>query len=139
MRTSQRSDQRWLDRPLPLPYFRVKMGMLRRFSMLLLALAFVAATTGPLTSANVAAGMSVPCHDGMASDMAPISDSGTPCKGMMPTCADAMGCIIFAALPAAPTSTAVAVVWAAIDYPALASMLDGRSVEPELFPPILST
>jgi hypothetical protein len=112
--------------------------MLRRLSILLLVLAFVAGTTGSLTSANVALAVPMPCHDGMASDTAPMSDSSMPCKGMMPACADAMGCIVLAALPAAPTAASVAVVWAAIDYPVLASMLDGRSVEPELFPPIPS-
>ncbi|HEV2548414.1 MAG TPA: hypothetical protein VGU20_13825 [Stellaceae bacterium] len=112
--------------------------MLKRLSNVLLVLALVAGTTGALTSANVAAGMPMPCNDGTASDMAPISDPATPCKGMMPTCADATGCIIVAALPAAPTSGSVPVVWAAFDYPSLAAMLDGRSIEPELFPPILS-
>jgi hypothetical protein len=67
-----------------------------------------------------------------------MSDSGTPCKGMMPGCADAMGCVVLAALPAAPTSPPIPVDWASIDYPVLAPMLDGHSVEPELFPPILS-
>jgi hypothetical protein len=112
--------------------------MLRRLSILLLALAFVVGTMGPLTFANVAAAVPMPCHDGMASDLAPMSDSGTPCKGMMPGCADAMGCIVLAALPPAPTAASVPVVWAVVDYPVLSSMLDGRSVEPELFPPILS-
>jgi hypothetical protein len=112
--------------------------MLRRLSILLLALAFIAGATGPSTFANVAVAVPMPCHDGMASDAAPMSDSGTPCKGMMPACADAMGCVVLAALPAAPTAASVPVVWAVIDYPVLAAMLDGRAVEPELFPPIPS-
>jgi hypothetical protein len=112
--------------------------MLRRLSILLLALAFIAGTMGPLTFASVAAAVPMPCHDGMASGLAPMSDSGTPCKGMMPGCADAMGCVVLAALPAAPTSPPIPVDWASIDYPVLAPMLDGHSVEPELFPPILS-
>jgi hypothetical protein len=112
--------------------------MLRRLSILLLVLAFVAGTTGSLTSANVALAVPMPCHDGMASDTAPMSNSRTPCKDMMPGCADAMGCVVLAALPAALTAASVPVVWAVIDYPVLASMLDGRSVEPELFPPIPS-
>jgi hypothetical protein len=114
------------------------MGMFRRLLIVLLALAFFAGATGPLTSANVAAGLPMPCHDGMASDTAPMSDSSMPCKGMMPACADAMGCVVLAALPAAQTAASVPVVWALIDYPVLAAMLDGRSVKPELFPPIPS-
>jgi hypothetical protein len=112
--------------------------MLRRISIVLLAVAYVAGTTGPLAAANVAAAMPMPCHEGMASGTAPMSDSGTPCGDRMPTCADAMCCVLLAALPAAASSPAVPVAWAAIDYPVLAAMRDGRSIEPELFPPILS-
>lgn len=113
--------------------------MLKRLSILLLAVTFVLGTTAQLTPRAFAFSMAGTNHAAMSAHGSPQkSDMGAPCKGMAPTCIDEMCCAIVAALPTALASVPVPVEWAAVVYPLLASALDGRAVEPELSPPIVS-
>jgi hypothetical protein len=61
-----------------------------------------------------------------------------PCKGMIPVCADSLGCAVVVDLPAPPSAEFVAVNWVQVVWAAAGTTLAGRTVPPELFPPILS-
>jgi hypothetical protein len=54
----------------------------------------------------------------------------------MTACADCAGCIA-AALPV-PAASFLPLAYGVVAFAALVTMLRGRSVEPELFPPIVS-
>jgi len=113
--------------------------MLKRLSIVLLAIAFVLGTTAQVVPRAFASSMAETHHAGMSRHGAmPMSGMGAPCKGMTPACIDEMGCVIVIALPASPAAVLVPVLWAAVVYLHPAATFDGRVVEPELFPPILS-
>jgi hypothetical protein len=73
--------------------------------------------------------------DGM--DMSNCDHSGAPCKGMTPACIDSMGCATIAALPTTPLLTSAPLHWAVLSYGFVDVAMNGRTIRPELFPPIL--
>jgi hypothetical protein len=113
------------------------MALVKRLSLLLLALLFVAGTTGMLISGSATSAMPTPCHEATW-DIIPPSNAEMPCKGITPACVEVMGCAVLAALLPTPLSPPMPIKWAVVAYHLHSFVLDGRSVEPELFPPILS-
>jgi hypothetical protein len=108
--------------------------MLRRFAIFCLILALVIGLTGQVAFMPMA--MAVPPDQ--ASDMspaAPCSGSDMPCKGMMPACMDSMSCTFTVVLPM-PMAPPTALQWSRVSYATLSATLNGRSIEPDLFPPI---
>jgi hypothetical protein len=73
--------------------------------------------------------------DGM--DMSNCDHPGAPCKGMTPACIDSMGCATIAALPATPLLTSAPLHWDVLSYSFVDVAMNGRTIRPELFPPIL--
>jgi hypothetical protein len=59
-----------------------------------------------------------------------------PCKGMMPGCADMLGCAVTAGLPAHVTGAAHMLIWSSVAYQAVVSWHEGLSIKPYLGPPI---
>jgi len=108
--------------------------VLKRLRAVCLALAFLVGLTAQLLPPSMPeAQMTV------RADMAGgCSGPQPPCTGHMPNCVDHVGCVTVPALPASPTSVAVAFEWASLDYDHAAESLSGISVKPELSPPILA-
>jgi hypothetical protein len=77
---------------------------------------------------------SVPDHQ-LSSGLVPIR-TPVPCKGMMPGCADMLGCAVTAGLPAHVTATAHKLIWTSVAYRAVVSWHEGVSIKPYLDPPI---
>jgi hypothetical protein len=75
--------------------------------------------------------------DGM--DMSDCDHPAAPCKGMTPGCIDRMGCATIAALPATPLPASAPLHWDVLSYGVVDVAMDGRTIRPELFPPILRT
>jgi len=73
--------------------------------------------------------------DGM--DMSNCDHSRAPCKGMTPACIDSMGCATIVALPTAPLLTSAPLHWDVLSYGFVDARMNGRTIRPELFPPIL--
>jgi hypothetical protein len=63
-------------------------------------------------------------------------DTGAPCEGAPLACPDRVCCATALALPGALVGARLAVQWSAIIFPMATSLLDGLTLEPELFPPI---
>jgi hypothetical protein len=80
-----------------------------------------------LADTNQQAGMMADCDQPMPQ----------PVKHM-PGCMDQTGCLCVPTLPAAPASAATLLQWTSIRYVARAVALSGRSLKPELLPPILA-
>jgi hypothetical protein len=113
--------------------------MLKRVSIILLAIAFVIGATVQLMPRAVAMHDAAGMSDDMSMTMSAAeqsSDGDMPCKGMTPACVDTMGCAVVLALPAPSASAPTPILWGVISYSTLVIMLDGLAVEPELFPPI---
>jgi len=70
--------------------------------------------------------------------MADCDRPGVPPAKPMPNCIDHLGCLTISALATAPTALPMPFRWASIAYMSGATSLVGRSVEPELSPPILA-
>jgi hypothetical protein len=114
--------------------------MLKRLSIILLALAFVASATMqlmPHAFAAVAAGAAEPCNMAdMKSDASPGAADEMPCKGAIPVCGDNLGCVVVVDLPQRPQAAPVAVRWTEIVWSLVQRSLAGVMVSPELQPPI---
>src|SRR5689334_17886426 len=108
--------------------------MLKRLGIMVLVCVLVAVSAmqmipaaasgpaGPLASA------SMPCdHDQPA----------TPHDSHPAGCLDMSGCLACPVLTGSPVITVETFAWSAASYSPSANALVGRSVEPELFPPIL--
>jgi hypothetical protein len=111
---------------------------MRRIAILLLAVTVVVGITTQMV-ARAWAIDSCPMPTASTAHMptsAPSSD--TPCKGQTPGCVDMTACITTVAVLAAPVSAPIAISWAPVTYSFSTHRLDGRSVEPELSPPILT-
>jgi len=105
----------------------------RRLLMVCLALAFIVGVTAQLLPPSV-----LELQTTISAHMADGCDGPQPpCTGQMP-CVDHVGCVAVSALPALPTSIAVAFEWTSIDYHLAPNLLSGISVKPELSPPILA-
>jgi hypothetical protein len=73
--------------------------------------------------------------DGM--DMSQCDHPAAPCKGMTPGCIDSMGCVAIVALPTMPLLTSAPLHWDVLSYRVVDVAMNGRTIRPELFPPIL--
>jgi|SRR5579883_1251764 hypothetical protein len=120
---------------------------LRRFLVLSLAAAFfVGATVQLLPGAALAGwgaqrGKTAGCEGFMpapAKAMTGCDESGIPPAKPMPNCIAHFGCLTVPALTAAPASLPRPVNGTAVAYTSRGTPLAGRSVEPELSPPILA-
>lgn len=116
--------------------------------MLALAAAFFVGATVQLLPSSTALADVGSHHDKMAGcdgpaaapakPMADCDGPGMPPTKPMPNCIDHFGCLAVPALTTAPTSLSKPVQWASVAYTSGATSLIGRSVEPELSPPILA-
>lgn len=87
----------------------------------------VMTSDAPMSMAGSMAGM----------DMSDCDHHSVPCKDMTPACFGSMGCMSMIGLPAPLLSAATSFEWSAISYPMFEVALAGRTIAPELFPPIL--
>jgi hypothetical protein len=115
--------------------------MLKRLSIVFLAVAFVASATMQLMphvlAAAADADAAVPCDMiDMRADAAPAGVPEMPCKGMIPVCSDSIGCAVVVDLPRGPQASPVAVRWTPVAWSAAERSLAGLTIEPELTPPI---
>jgi hypothetical protein len=103
-----------------------------------LALAFVfASATQMMLSVLTIPSMLVPMSMGAEAIAAhPDGRPVAPCERTTPVCAEHVGCVIAVSLAASATAAGVPVERCAVSYNTPESHLAGRSVEPELFPPI---
>jgi hypothetical protein len=106
---------------------------LRRFLTLCLAAALLVGATVQVLPWNAAM-----ADTGHSDQMAGCTEPQAPPVKHMPNCIDHYGCLTVQALPTAPTALSMPFQWAPIAYIADATSLVGRSVEPELSPPILA-
>lgn len=79
---------------------------------------------------------SAPDHQ-LSSESVPIQ-TPVPCKGMMPGCADMLGCVVTAALPVHVTGAAHMLIWTSVAYRAVVGWHEGLSIKPYLGPPLRS-
>jgi hypothetical protein len=56
---------------------------------------------------------------------------------MTPACIDSMGCATIVALPTAPLLAFAPLHWNVLSYGLADVAMNGRTIRPELFPPIL--
>ena len=114
------------------------MAIAKRLSAALLALAVIIGLAVqpvlPVWAAPVAMPMSAPGPSAQ-SDEQPI----TPCKQATPICIEHVGCVTAIAVPASPRALGVPIRWHTVSYDLAVPHLTGRSVEPELSPPILAS
>jgi hypothetical protein len=108
--------------------------VLRQLLTLFLAAAFfVGATVQLLPSSTALADV------GFRTDKMACCDGPTmPPAKPMPNCIDHFGCLTVPAVATVPTALPTPFRWASIAYISGATSLVGRSVEPELSPPILA-
>jgi hypothetical protein len=97
--------------------------------LLVFAIMFGLAATAARAAQSALAG-----HEFVALDSDSSSGPRMPAQGMT-ACADCAGCIA-AALPV-PAASFLPLAYGVVAFAALVTMLRGRSVEPELFPPIV--
>ena len=114
---------------------------LHRLVVSLTLLAFIGAMTLQLIPPTlaVAAGTMPAAAD--CSQMAMPADNGgsdhkAPCNGMDPECIKQMGCAGTPSLPLRLGADFVPVAYSKVVYSTLTVFRDGRSIEPDLFPPI---
>ncbi len=113
------------------------MAMLKRLAVAVLTLALL---TGLTTQSVTRESMAMVAKGGtLATGDMPdhFADPDKPCKDLAP-CADHVGCVVLAALPAIPGSLPFPVDWASVEYRELALSPTGHSIETELSPPILA-
>jgi hypothetical protein len=109
-------------------------AVLKRLLTVCLALAFLVGVTAQLMPSSMAE-----TQLAMSAEMPGGCDGPqAPCTGHLPNCVDHLGCVTVSALPASPTSIAVAFEWTALSYDLVPESLAGISVKPELTPPILA-
>lgn len=116
--------------------------MLKRLFIAVLAVALLAGTTAQLMPHGAmiaAATAATPCEamDMPAAGVGPSTvPADMPCKGKIPVCNDSIGCAVVFNLPTPVRVAPVAVRWTGIVWSAAPSALAGRTLEPELTPPI---
>jgi hypothetical protein len=113
--------------------------MLKRFFIVCLAILVFAGMSAQLVAhatAMSSAPPGVPC-DMMDMDHASaVPANDMPYKGMIPLCADSIGCAVVVDLPPRPQVAPVEVRWTSILWAAAGLSLTGLTVEPEVTPPI---
>jgi hypothetical protein len=101
----------------------------RKLVRILMLLAAVTATLGPIVPAAAAA---QPCAMMMSMDGGHASDG---MNGMMPACAD-MSCLIMCALPTPLAATSTHFAWSAVHYATADVIRSGQTIPPAQSPPI---
>lgn len=120
---------------------------LRRFVLVLTGLAFIGGATvqamPPSDPLGIAAMQLAMSPDGDCAskkiDAQTTPSKTTPCKTVDLDCVKSMGCIGSPTIPGRPDSLAVPVQYARVAYWSTLSSRAGRSVEPDLFPPITAS
>lgn len=107
--------------------------LLRRILMILLAGAFFGATTLQVSFSASAAGADMIMVDQDNGDGNPM-----PCKGIAINCLSDLGCIFMISLPAPQLTMATDLAWSSVVYGLPSNAAAGRSIEPDLGPPIQS-
>jgi hypothetical protein len=108
---------------------------LQRLVLLLTIPAFLGGMTLQLMPAK-AASLATSADDCARMTMAPDVGGRTPCKGMDPECVKQMGCLGTPSLPVRIAADFVSFAYGKIAYSTQAAWRDGRSIKPDLFPPI---
>ncbi len=110
--------------------------MWKRIATHLLSLAVILTMT--LQAVPHASGMPSESTMSMAGmDMTNCDHPAAPRKGMSPACIDSIGCVTIIGLPTIPLAAATPFEWGVLSYTAFDVALAGRTIRPELFPPIL--
>jgi hypothetical protein len=110
--------------------------MLKRIATYLLSLAVILT----MTLQTVPHGSGMPSESTMSMagmDMGNCDRPTAPCKGMTPACIDSMGCVTIIGLPTIPLAAATPFEWGVLSYTTFDVALAGRTIRPEIFPPIL--
>lgn len=114
----------------------MRFGLIRRLFMFFALGAFLCA--GLMSAAPTADAAPMDGMAGMSSamDMGDAGNGPTPCKSSLPNCFSSIGCIFMVALPPAHIPTGSPIPWSAVVYASLDALLAGKSLEPDLGPPI---
>lgn len=116
--------------------------LFHRLIVILSLTAFVGGMTLQLMPPKVAfaASSGIPAMGDCAQMVMPPADGGSPhlapCKGMDPECVKQMGCLGTASLPLRPPSSPTFFAYRRIAYWIPAAVISGRSIKPDLLPPI---
>ena len=119
--------------------------ILRRLVVALSVLAFVSGMTVQAVPSAKALGMSSMAGDMKGDPECPRMAMGhhsrsmpvpAPCKGIMLDCVKQMGCLGTPALPDRSGAVSRPVAYSVVGYWSPCTVLSGRDVEPDLFPPI---
>jgi hypothetical protein len=114
--------------------------MLKRIATYVLSLAVVLTMTlqtVPHASGMLSELLSEPAMSTAVMGMNDCDHPAAPCTGMTPACIDSMGCVTVIGLPTIPLSAATPFDWGVPSYTAFDVALAGRTIRPEIFPPIL--
>jgi hypothetical protein len=106
---------------------------LRRILMILLVGAFLGATTLQVFPSASAASAEMTMVDQGNGDGNPM-----PCKGIALNCLSDLGCIFMVSLPAPQPTIATDLAWSSVVYGSPSNATVGRSIAPDLGPPIQS-
>jgi hypothetical protein len=121
-------------------------GVLRRFIVLLSVLAFFSGMTTQAIPSAEALGLTKANGVAKAEPECPRMamehpDRGVPkplpCRGIMPDCVKQMGCLGSPSLPERSDAVYEPVSYRIVKYWLPCSVLSGRDIEPDLFPPIV--
>jgi hypothetical protein len=115
--------------------------MLHRLVVVLTASAFIGGMTLQVMPPKAALAADIAPAMGDCAQMAmPPADAAAghkaPCKGMDPECVKQMGCLGTANLPLHPPSLATVFSYHKVAYWLPAVIFAGRSIKPDLLPPI---
>lgn len=116
-------------------------AVLRRLVAALTLITFASGMTLQLMPPKAAVAASAMADSGDCLHMTmPPDDTGAaqkvPCKGMDPECIKQMGCLGTPSLPLRLGGDLVQVVYTMVTYWTPAQPRDGRSIKPDLLPPI---
>jgi hypothetical protein len=117
-------------------------ALLHRLTIALTIAAFVGGMTLQLLppKAALAANGTAPVSGDCLHMAMPPHDAGVghtmPCKGMDPECVKQMGCLGTPSLPLRFGASFVPFAYGKVAYWSPAILRDGRSIKPDLFPPI---
>jgi hypothetical protein len=107
--------------------------LLRRILMILLVGAFFGATTLEVFPGASAASAEMTMPDQDNGDGNPV-----PCKAVTLNCLSDLGCIFMLSLPAPQLTIATDLAWSPVVYGLPSNAAAGRSIAPDLGPPIQS-
>ncbi len=107
--------------------------LLRRALVILLAGAFVAATVLQISLSASAAGSDTTKVEHDRGD-----GNSMPCEGIPFNCLSDLGCIFLVSLPAPQLTISTGLAWSPVVYAMPSDAARGRSIKPDLGPPIRS-